>query len=259
MFRAANPMSLINPGKIIRLNQSNGFSLIEMAIVLLILGLLLSGLLITIANSTSNGRRSMTEMQLEQIEEALYGYAQAYGRLPCPATGASNGRASPEDGTACNVSHGFLPAVTLGLSGSMNNDSLLLDAWQNPYRYSVSTLAVAGNNAFTNATGLTNLFADMTQLTAANMLRVCDISDCSGDIYTNLAPAVVISMGPNWATFTSNNEIKNAGEAVLDGYPVTNTSDFVSADYNEQSFDDQVVWLSPHVLITRLIRAGRLP
>jgi len=75
-----------------------GFSLVEMAVVMLILGLLLGGLFTSIGQSTDNKRRTDTLNQLALVEEALYGFAQAYGRLPCPSTVASAGVEAPLGG-----------------------------------------------------------------------------------------------------------------------------------------------------------------
>ncbi|MCF8184500.1 MAG: hypothetical protein K9J43_05940, partial [Polynucleobacter sp.] len=50
-----------------------------------------------------------------QSTDALLGYAAINGRLPCPATAASNGAESPIGGGVCtNPYNGFLPAATLG-------------------------------------------------------------------------------------------------------------------------------------------------
>jgi len=55
-----------------------GFSLIEMAIVLTILGALLSGLLVALGQSTENSRRIEARNELRDFSEALYGFAQYY-------------------------------------------------------------------------------------------------------------------------------------------------------------------------------------
>ena len=68
----------------------SGFSLLEMAVVMLILGLLLGGLFSAVGDSTQLKRRSDATAQIKLIEEALYGFAQATGdchaRQPMPAS-----------------------------------------------------------------------------------------------------------------------------------------------------------------------------
>ncbi|PCJ40896.1 MAG: hypothetical protein COA71_09860 [SAR86 cluster bacterium] len=248
----------------------SGFTLIEMAMVLLILGILLSGVLVAIGDSTTNIRISQTQSKLEQIEEALYGYVQANGRLPCPADHSGTGLANPETNTGCNIDNGFVPVATLGLNGSINADKLLLDPWENPYRYSVSQDV---SNYFTTTTGIDLLFADAANIlgTGTNMLRICSISTCTPTtISINNAPAVVYSMGANWAVLSgasSTNEQKNAFGATLIGatsglvynMPTAANLDFVDTGYSEENYDDQVIWLSPYILFSRLIQAGQLP
>lgn len=247
----------ITPGN---LNALSGFSLVEMAIVLLIMGTILGGLLTAVGQSTENTRRLEVRNKLREIEETLYGFAQVNGRLPCPADDTSTGFEDPLGGGDCTRQHGFLPNSTLGISGGVNTDGLLIDPWGNPYRYSVAVRdASDSNRAFTSAAGLST-FYNNNEISTTDMLRVCDIDDCSGAILGDVVPAIVISMGKNWADFSSANEVENgSGDSSMTGYTVTNTSDFVSAGYSEVNFDDMLTWVSPHLLFSKLITAGKLP
>lgn len=67
----------------LKIFTQKGFSLLEMALVLLILGILLGGLMVSLGQSANNARRTTTTNQLKMIQEALYGFAQTNGRLPC--------------------------------------------------------------------------------------------------------------------------------------------------------------------------------
>lgn len=244
---------------------AKGFTLIETAVVLLILGLVLGGLITAIGQSTESNRRSDAQALINRVEEALYGFAQANGRLPCPASNVSNGIEAPAGGGACsfNGGHGFVPAATLGLQGRVNADGLLLDPWSNPLRYSVAQLVSGGNRAFTSQTGMESLFANPATLVAGpTLLRVCNDAACTplpARILADTIPAVVISMGANWNAFASADEVSNAGNVVVGGYRLTNTNTFVSREYNDTDFDDIITWISPHVLFSRLVTAGQLP
>jgi prepilin-type N-terminal cleavage/methylation domain-containing protein len=246
-----------------------GFTLVEMAMVLMILGLLLGGILTAVGDSTNSIRITNARTQLKQIEEALYGYAQANGRLPCPADETGTGLSDPETDTGCNIDHGFIPVATLGLNGSINSDGLLLDPWQNPYRYSVSQDAT---NYFTTSAGMQTLFSNASTLlgVGTDMLRVCDISTCAGVIAADAVPAIVYSMGANWAELSvtsSADEQKNAfggnltgtNSALVYNMHALTDKDFVDTGYSEANYDDQLVWLSPYVLFSRLVQAGQLP
>lgn len=236
--------------------DSSGFTLVEMAIVMVIIALILGGLIGTMKQTTENSRRSETQLQLEEVIAALYGYAQANGRLPCPAIPASNG-AEALTGGACTRAHGFVPSATLGLRGAVNSDGLLLDSWNNPLRYSVTT---ANNNAFTTTGGMQTT----TMATLAPNLRICREATCT-NVIAGTIPVVVLSMGKNWAEFTSADEVANGGEATLAGgpsgatYQTANNLDFVQAPYNQSTFDDMLSWISPPVLYTKMIAAGKLP
>jgi type II secretory pathway pseudopilin PulG len=239
----------------------------EMAIVMTILGILLSGVLVGISSTTANNRRTTARNTLRQIEEALYGYAQITGYLPCPADSNTSGQADPVGSGNCNLNHGFVPAATLGFFGAVDGNGLLTDPWGNPYRYSISPQDDgSGNQIFSSAVEIDTLFNSGTAITwgtYGDLLRICDTDDCSGNILSDIAPVLIYSMGEDWAAYSSANEIQNRGNGttllgdmnVHDG----TDNDFVSTTYAEDLYDDILVWLSPHILFNRMVSAGRLP
>lgn len=243
--------------------KARGFSLIEMAVVMMIMGLLLSGLFTAIGQSTENTRRTDTQAQLAIIEEALYGYAQAYGRLPCPSTDATAGIEAPAVPAAdgdCTAEHGFVPHVTLGIQSQPMTNGLLVDAWRNPIRYSVSSLMSGANRVFTSTLGMRAQFASAIPI-APNVATLPCISDapaCAGVVQANTVPALAFSMGRNALTFTSADELENVG-ALLGTFQVPGDNEFVIDTYSEANYDDLMIWLSPNVLFSRLVTAGRLP
>lgn len=240
-------------------SREQGFSLIEMAMVLMILGTLMGGVLVAVSQTAENGRRTTARNQLREVEAALYGFAQVNGRLPCPALHNSNGYESPIGGGTCGNAHGFVPATTLNLNGAINTDGLLLDPWQNPIRYSV---AATTSPQFTDTNSIKMFFAAAGVFDPASMLRVCPSSACAtGDELATMVPALIFSMGADWPSYTSANEQANAGNGstMLGTYNIAADGDFVSAGYAEDLFDDQLVWLSPYVLFNKMISAGKLP
>ncbi len=213
-----------------------GFNLIEMAIVLVIIGVLLGGLITPVTTQLENSRRTGAKTTLSDIHNALIGFAATNGRLPCPATAASNGLAAPNNATTnCTTNHGFVPTRTLGLNGTVDGNTLLIDPWLNRIRYSVSD---ANGGAYTNDITL-NLTPD---------LRVCEESACTNLIADNVV-AVLVSQGDD--TAGSANQLENA-----DG-----DTDFVNRDPSEDTgneFDDLLHWVSPSILSYHLVRAGQL-
>jgi len=235
-----------------------GFSLIETAIVLLIVSLALGGLVVTLAQSVENSRRAEAQLQVRRIEEALIGYAQSTGLLPCPSSISSRGVEDQTGNGICVQWHGLVPAVTLGLSGPTNEDGLLLDPWGNPYRYSVASLDTSSGRAFTTRAGLRDTFSNNNPLTPSpDLLRICPDSVCADPLA--ISPAVVLSMGANWTGFTSAEEILNAGQVTIGAYRFSLDNNFVSMPYSDQQFDDIIVWISPNILYSRIISAGLLP
>ncbi len=239
-----------------KVKKALGFSLIEMAVVLLIISALLGGLLVSVGTTREVGNRNTTEATLQEIVDALYGFAQANDRLPCPATAASNGFAVPAGAGPCPgtapVTAGFVPSGTLGLSGPLNANNLLSDAWGNPYRYVVSN---AATNAFTSA-NMGN--ATINTLATAGTLQICDSASCTVVVANNI-PAVVLSMGANWGAFSGADEVENSGEATVSGYRMPADVSFVTSGYAEDVFDDMLNWVSPNLLVSKLVAAGQLP
>ena len=235
-----------------------GFSLIEMAMVLLIVGTLLGGVLVAVSQTTESSRRVAARNQLREIETALYGFAQIEGRLPCPATDISNGDEVRTNVGVCTNANGFVPSATLNLNGAVNSDGLLLDPWQNPFRYSVATTNTPN---FADSESIKEFFGMGSQLTPTGMLKVCSTSACTSQLATML-PALILSMGADWSSYTSDNEQANAGNrstgSTLGPYNITSGATFVSAEYAEDQFDDQLVWLSPYVLFNKMISARKL-
>ncbi|HEX5463789.1 MAG TPA: type II secretion system protein, partial [Burkholderiales bacterium] len=99
-----------------RNRRTRGFSLVEMAIVIVIITLLLGAVLVPLGTQVGQRNTDNTQNMLDNIKNAIIGFAVANGRLPCPASATSNG---VEDGVGgvCNASfNGFVPAATLGIT-----------------------------------------------------------------------------------------------------------------------------------------------
>lgn len=105
---------------------STGFSLIEMAIVLLIISLLIGGLLTPLSAQMLQQQIKLTHATLEEIKESLLGFAVINQRLPCPDSDGDG----VED-TPCDGSEGSLPWINLNVGKE--------DAWGRAFRYRVVT------------------------------------------------------------------------------------------------------------------------
>lgn len=226
---------------LVRSARQQGFSLLEVSIVLLIMGLLLGSLLRPFGAMLSDKKRRDTQAQLYDIREAVIGYASANHRLPCPQM---SGGAFEGD---CSVEHGYVPAASLGLDGRFNNDGLLIDSWGRPIRYSVSHSDADGNGLpdFTTASEMQSVGIQLLE----PAFEICAAAGCS-ELRANQVPVIIYSEGS--VTTGSADENENLDS---DHRFVSRAVD----DYGDDQFDDVVVWLSENILYSRLIRAGVLP
>lgn len=280
-------MTHLQAMKSLRPNQntrSDGFSLVEIAVVLIIISVLLAIVAIPIATQIEQRRTADTQRQLEVIKEALLGFATATGRLPCPATVASNGaELFAAGGTAvngnCQQFVGFVPGVTLGLS-PLDSNGFVVDAWgqtQNRIIYGVSNRNIAlgapaacatmvPNPVLTSIDGMkTATMGCLADTSAAvAMLTICSTTptgaagaatNCTAPL-TNKAPFVLISLGKNAATGgTGVDEAHNVDNT--DFYFVSHTPTQAGSASGE--FDDIVTWGSLNTLFAKMLQAGRLP
>ena len=251
--------------------EARGFTLIEMAMVLLIVALLLGGGLSVLSAQLEQQKYKDTQKLLEDAREALIGYAAANGRLPCPASAASNGIESPLGGSTAvvpctNPYNGFLPAVTLGMPG-VDANGYLVDAWQGPLnriRYAVTTAITPGvnSNAATSPNGIRT--ATLATYGAAPNLRVCvsatniTATTCgTAAALTTSAVAVVFSLGANASTGVAVGFDEAANQNVVDQVFVYHTPVAVGGTNGE--FDDLFTWIPAAVLYNRMLQAGSLP
>lgn len=114
-----------------------GFTLIEMAIVVVIVGIVISIVSTVLPSLIQSSKIKKARAILEKVDYTLQGYITANGQLPCPDTdnppdGMENrtAGATPPTDDACASDVGHLPYVTLGLSSGN-------DAWNNTLRYGV--------------------------------------------------------------------------------------------------------------------------
>ena len=217
-----------------------GFTLVEVAIVLIIVGLLLGGAVMTLTAQIEIRNRAETRETLERARDALLGFAAANGRLPCPANGSSGGAENPSPPSSPNVCpnafNGFVPALTLALT-PVDKNGLLIDAWREPIRYSVTN---ANASAFTTPDGIRT--ASLSMLTDPK-LKICAGLTCGGGTLTDEAVAVLISSGKNLA---------------IDGVENSNNDRVFAQTAQTTTEDDVVIWISPYTLYNRMIAAGAL-
>lgn len=220
--------------------HKTGFSLVELAIVLVIVALLASGLLVGIAAQRNAAETIDAQRQLENVRETLTGFALTHGRLPCPALpnlASSDANAGVEN---CAQPHGVLPWVTLGLPE--------VDPWGRHFTY-------YAHGSFTAAVP-SGALASFTLDTVGNA-NVKASSGSSGNVASDL-PAVVVSHGSRGAGAWQPNGSQLPGAAGDEAENADADLTFISRT-QDGNFDDLVTWIVPSILKSKMVAAGRLP
>ena len=264
-----------------RLQDSAGFSLVELAIVLLVVTLMLSSLLYTLSAQTEQRNFEDTRRRLEQARELVLAFAIVNGRLPCPARANSAGAevrnaageckdaANVEDyygGTPGGVVGGLLPAVTIGFP-TVNINGFALDAWQNRIRYAVAktVTSCSGTSTLPHFENATNLRGngiscqpnDLLVCKSASGITATTCGPAANQIMTqNLVVAIVFSTGKNAATSggTGVDEAANLNGDQIFVFHVPAPNGAANGE-----FDDQFTWITVGELYGKLIAAGVLP
>ena len=253
--------------KTIRRRATKGFTLVELAVVMAIVGLLLGGMMYTLSAVTERRGWDDTQRRLDYARELLLSFAIINGRLPCPASSSVSGDESPVGGGACtNPYNGFLPAKAIGFQ-PVTATGAAVDAWGNPIRYAVSitTWGTGTLARFTKKHDSTLTSAAWSLSQSPSDLVVCSVSPATVTATTcdtntslvnlNTVVAIVFSTGKNGATGgTGTNEARNLDNNALF---VSRTPDPSDAAGGE--FDDLLAWIPVGQLYGRLIAAGVLP
>jgi prepilin-type N-terminal cleavage/methylation domain-containing protein len=225
-----------------RLRLARGFTLIEMAVVLAIFGLVIGLLMVPLSTQMEQQRIGETQKQLEHIRDALLGFAVATGRLPCPATPTTASTVAGaglenKPAAACALSAGVIPWTVLGVPET--------DAWGNRFTYRVTASFADDPAAGMQASFLITDSGDIT------------VTNGSANIATTLA-GMVLSHGTNARGAYRSDGTQMAGAAGDELENADGDSAFVSRAH-APNFDDLLIWISPNVLKSRMVAAQRLP
>lgn len=185
-----------------------GFSLIELALVLVIIGLIASSSISALTNQMRLAKETQTTAKMDTIEQAIAAYLAVNGRLPCPAhsmlpttdtnfglehcTGiaSKNMTTVPADFSQTGfidqwIILGTIPTRTLQLP-----DEFMVDGWGNRFTFVITEgFAGWGDGAYGTPEKI-YYFGN----TSTGLLTV---TDSEGGLRTDQAAYVFISHGPN--------------------------------------------------------------
>lgn len=237
--------------------NKRGFSLIELAIALVVLGILFSLSLPSLGWQREQQQYGETRQLLAAAEEALLGFAAIYGRLPRPAASFSNGEEKSVECSNDAACTGFLPWQTLGTRST--------DAWGKLLRYSVTPAFTRQLAAGEKSFDLTSSGSKKIQTRDASGALVYLVGGSDSCSKTPCALAVIYSSGRNnWGTLADGTALGNAASGNVDESS-NNAADklFISRPPGKAAaggeFDDLVTWLPLTIFTSRMVSAGRLP
>lgn len=237
-----------------------GFSLVEIAIVLVIISVIGGTLLKIIPVVTNSDLKNQNSARIEEINSAIISFVSQNGYLPCPAdiltapntpnfgilgdcaTGASDVQIGS---TIYYVRYGMVPVRALGLP-----DSFAFDPWG--YRYEMATIRNL-------ATSSTNFNAFLSAFPATGLTQALTIQDGSGNTLSpssssspavnNAVVYVIRSAGEN-----NNGAVPFQGAVSLPTCPVSGLLDAENCSHNNtfrdtffstassNYFDDYLIW-----------------
>lgn len=190
---------------------SSGFSLIEIALVLVLIGILVSMGADLIPMLVKHNKLGESRAAVKEAKTAVIGYALATGKLPYAASG-TDGRES------ANVYRGYLPYAELGISGS--------DAYATKLFYTVDPY-------------LTDSHPQTVDKLKAKLDRLISTSSSIGPCYDDEGSTIhvsfmVISAGADMRVNSPNDDNNNGILAMAgDNYSLARPGDTDIAGYDD--------------------------
>lgn len=196
-----------------------GFTLIEIAIVMVIIGLLTGGGISILKLLTERKARNDNLEYLQQAKEAMLSFANINGRLPYADTN------TPPDGTEnLNQTLGTLPFLTLNLPPT--------DPYKRFIKYEVNSALITDRQTICNT-----LLGALTGRPS--------VVDAEGSSASLSVAAILISSGPMDADGNGNtfDDINILGPPPISGDNTDGTPNYIKSPPVDNTIDDLVVYV----------------
>ncbi len=249
--------------------KRQGFTLVELAVVLVLIGLVMTMGLKVVMSTLENASYSETKAKQELIKVALISFLRTNGRLPCPDVADAANLATGVAPASCSDSpaegYGVVPWMSLGLP----RDSVV-DGWGNYFTYRVAN-GTGGSKNWTSKSANTPF--DINELrVSTNALRILEL-DATGAAFTatptsTTAVVIILSHGKNGFGAKTTKVGARLPTTDAGAGEITNatgtTTDFVLRPVNESAaafngaYDDLLTFMTPQMLFQPLLNEGTL-
>lgn len=249
----------------------SGFSLVELAIVIAILGLVFVGFSKGVGVFYHTSTLTESEEKLADIKDQLMNYAVVNKHLPCPDTN-NNGRENRAGGlgSACSAEIGSLPYLDIGLKFED-----VQDPWLNNIRYAVNQNADNGG-LICDKRESASMFCNQGRTTRTPWFTLTDTppfstdegngnytvcnqttSNCDGssganEIETNTAVAVLVAFNKDGAT-----TLANCGAQSTANQENCDTDEYyhqaIPSNVNANFFDDKILFISGYEVKAKVL------
>ena len=172
--------------------KKNAFSMIELAIVIAVLSILMSGSFEASKYLLQQNKIKSTNLKLNAIQNAIDIFVIENGRLPCPASyTTTTGKEAASCSSASTgiyynntTASGAVPYATLGLTSDM-----MYDAWKNKIIYSVNSTTATINTSTSSVSGVVRLVPKTARI------KIYNNSNTSANLITSEAAYTLLSPG----------------------------------------------------------------
>ena len=245
--------------------KSEGFTLVELSVVMILIGIVMTMGMKMLNATLDNAAFSETKIKQERIKTALISYLRTNGKLPCPdnTAGVATGLESTPCAANQSDSFGVIPWQTLGIPRDA-----ALDGWGNFFTYKVVNGIGAAKN-WTSKTAVNSFsVTELRNPTVGMTIKELNAAGAALVDVTTTGAVTIVSHGKNgFGAKTSKAATRiptvDAGDGEKSNAESTGTTFVVRAVTADPAafngaYDDLVAFMSPQDLLQPLLNEGTL-